>query len=254
MNYFVNDKLLRLYSIIITAIIIPSIIHGQVTVPGAPVYTDINAYGDRIAIAGRDGAPFINTYSNIEGSPYFIVHYCPATLKLNKGKEYKNILTKVNLFTQEIFVIDSANTEIIAKEGLVTKISLFDTSGKKMKFYQFSTGYPAIDKNTSYTYYQVLSDGELQLLKFTTKEITEEKNVQSGEISKKFITREEYYTFCNGEIKKFKKDKDGLLEMMRDQKGKIQDYLKDKKINFRNISELTNLFNYYNSITGKKPY
>ena len=244
--------ILSLFLLFSSAIIFPVIIYGQVTVPGAPVYRDIKAYDDHLTITGHDGGPFINSYGNIEGSPYFIEYYCRANLKLNKGKEYNNVLTKVNLFSHEIFVIDTANKEMIATEGLIINVSLTDTAGGITHTYIFRSGYPATDKNNSFNYYQVLSDGKLQLLKLSRKEIVEQKNIQSGEIRKEFVTRDEFYTYSNGEMKKLKKDKEYIQELMKDQEKKINEYLKDKKMSYKNTGMLTDLFNYYNSL--EKPF
>jgi len=211
-------------------------------------------WDDQFVIVDKNGGAFHSYYEGVEGHPYFIEKFMYASISLSTGKMYNGVKARIDLYKQEIHFRLPSDSERIALPGLITEIIFYDTVESGTYSYTFQAGYPEIDNLKRDNYYQVLSDGELQLLKFTTKEITEEKNVQSGEISKKFITREEYYTFCNGEIKKFKKDKDGLLEMMRDQKEKIQDYFKDKKINFRNISELINLFDYYNSITGKKPF
>lgn len=249
MNFFVNKIFFRLYSIIFSAIIVPGTINGQVTVPGAPVYRDSKAYDDHLTITDNEGGPFKNNYGNIEGSPFFIEHYCPANLKLNKGTEYQNILTKLDLYTHEIIVIDKDNKEIIVTEGLVVNVSLTDTAGGIPHMDIFRCGYPAIDKNKPFNYYQVLSDGKLQLLKHIRKEIAVEKNIQSGEIRKEFVTREEYYTFSYGEIKKLKRDKEYIKELMKDQEQKINEYVKVKKLSFKNISGLSALFDYYNSLT-----
>jgi hypothetical protein len=236
------------FLLIISVVIFPDIIHGQVTVPGAPVYRDIKAYDDHLTITDNEGGPFKNNYGNIEGSPFFIEHYCPANLKLNKGAEYQNILTKLDLYTHEIIVIDKDNKEIIVTEGLVMNVSLTDTVGRTPLIYNFRSGYPAIDKNNSFNYYQVLADGKLQLLKHIRKEIVVEKNIQSGEMRKEFVTREEYYTFSNGEIKKLKRDKEYIKDLMKDQEQKINEYVKEKKLSFKNISGLSALFDYYNSL------
>jgi len=250
MGFLVNHKFPQFIFLITSAILFTGTINSQVTVPGAPVYRDIKAYDDHLAITGYEGGPFINAYAAIEGSPYFIEHYCPAILKLNKGKEYKNVLTKVNLYTHEIFVLDSNNKEIIVAEGLIVNVLLTETTGG-YNFY-FRCGYPATQKNNSFNFYLVLSDGKIQLLKHIRKEIVEQKNVQSGEIRKEFVNREEFYTYSNGEIRKLIRNKEDIMDMMRDQEQKITEYVKEKKVNFRNISGLGKLFDYYNSLTGQK--
>lgn len=248
MHFIFNTKRKQFFFLIVSIIVFPVTFMAQVTVPGAPIYRDIKAYDDHLTITDNEGGPFKNNYGNIEGSPFFIEHYCPANLKLNKGTEYQNILTKLDLYTHEIIVIDKDNKEIIVAEGLVVNVSLTDTAGGIPHMDNFRCGYPAIDKNNSFNYYQVLSDGRLQLLKHIRKEIVVEKNIQSGEMRKEFVSREEYYTFSSGEIKKLKRDKEHIEELMKDQQQKIKEYLKNKKMNYRNTGMLTDLFNFFNSL------
>lgn len=253
MAFFVNKKLLKLFLIYVSAFTVPCILYSQTTtVPGAPVYRDIKAYDDHLTITNNEGGPFKNSYESIEGSPFFIDHYCLAHLKLNKGKEYQNIPVKLNLYTQEIVLIDGENKEIVPVDGLVTNINFTDTTEGISHVYKFRSDYPPVDKNNSFTFYQVLSDGRLQLLKHIWKEIVEEKNIQSGEIRKTFIMREEYYIFSNGEMRKLKKNKEYVEELMKDQQQKISQYEKEKKINFKNITSLAGLFDYYNSLPPLK--
>lgn len=131
---------------------------------------------------------------------------------------------------------------------MITEIILVDSANGKLAFYKFQAGFPIIDKNTAYNFYQVLSDGSIQLLKFIKKEIEETKDVMSGEIRKEFVQREEYYVYHNGIINKLKKEKDFVLALMKDEQQKISEYLKEKKMNYKNIGMLTNLFDYYNSL------
>jgi len=74
----------------------------------------------------------------------------------------------------------------------------------------------------------------------------------SGEVHKDFVQAEEFYVFSNGEIKKLKKDKGYIQELMKDQEQKINEYLKNKKMNYKNTGMLTDLFNFYNTL--EKPF
>ena len=247
MVYFISHKVFQFFLIIAFAIIFPGIAYGQI--PGAPVYRDIKAYDARLTITDYNGRPFVNKYNDVEGSPFFIDYYCLASLKLNKGTVYENIPVKLDLCTHEVLVIDKNNKEIVPENGLVTDISLTDTASGVLKTYNFRAGYPSMDKKESFNFYQVLSDGRVQLLKFTSKEIAELKNIQSGEIRKEFVTRDEYYIFSGGKTQKLKKDREFIQELMTDKKEKINDYLKNNKVNFKNIDNLISLIGYYNSLT-----
>jgi len=56
MTFFVNDRLLKLFLVFVSAFIFPRILNGQTTTaPGAPVYRDIKAYDDHITITNDQG-------------------------------------------------------------------------------------------------------------------------------------------------------------------------------------------------------
>lgn len=221
---------------------------------GAPVYKNPNAFTDHLTITNNEGGPFKNIYEDVEGSPFFPEKYCPAILVLSKGRVYKNIKTKLNLHTHEVIVVDSSQKEIIAEDGLITDIILQDTVANNYKEYVFRCGYPSSEKNNSFTYYQVLADGQLQLLKLTRKEVVEEKNIQSGEMRKTFKTYEEYYLFSGSKMVKLKKEKDFITGFMTDKQSEIDDYLKNNKVSFKNLADLRNIIGYYNSLFPEKPF
>ncbi len=70
----------------------------------------------------------------------------------------------------------------------------------------------------------------------------------TGETKKEFVSYESYYIYKNDAIKSLKKDKEFILSFFEDQKQKVNEYLKDKKLNFKSPYDLINLFKYYNSL------
>lgn len=222
--------------------------------PGAPVYKTSGAFTDHLNITNNEGGPFENIYNGIDGSPFFFDNYYPAIIILSKGRIYQNIQTKLNLHTHDVIIIDSTHHEMVAADNLIVYISFTGIDGDSSRRYNFRSNYPEIDKNSSKDFYQVLSAGKIHLLKMIKKEVVEEKNIQSGEIKKEFKTREEYYVFSNGKMEKLKKDKDFILGFMSDRPEEIDEFLKTNKINFKNITSLTSLFEYYNSLNSDKAF
>jgi ribosomal protein S18 len=49
-----------------------------------------------------------------------------------------------------------------------------------------------------------------------------------------------------------KKEKEYFQDLMKDQEQKINEYLKNRKMNYKNIRMLTDLVNFYNSL--EKPF
>jgi hypothetical protein len=237
--------------IMLLVIQIPALITVAQTTPRPirpvvlPLYRQ-KRFEETINITDINGRPFQNVNEDVEGSPYFIDDFMYANITSSKGTVYENLKTKIDLYSNEVHLIGADHKQIIAQDGLIKDILLIDSSTGTA--YQFRTGFPSIDKNTENSIYRVLSDGAVQLLKFSKKEISEAKDVMSGEVKKEFVQRDDYYVFQNGEIKKLKKDKDFILALMQDEKDKIDGYLKDKKMNFKNIEAIILLFTYYNSL------
>jgi hypothetical protein len=188
-------------------------------------------------------------YLDVDGSPYFIDGFRYANAISQKGAEFGNLKIKIDLFKQEVHVISQDNAEIIAQDGLFKDIVLADTVSNAVLWYWFQTGLPAIDKNNTNSLYQVLSGGKIHFLKFTMKQIVETKDVMSGEVKKEFIPYSEFYVYREGVIRKLKKEKDFILEQVKDHASEIETWLEKKKINFRNIVSLTALFDFYNSLS-----
>jgi hypothetical protein len=210
------------------------------------------SWDSRINITDFNGRIFKNKYGDVEGSPYFIDSFCYANITTSQGTVYQHTQIKIDLHSNEILLVTKDGKDMIAQEGLIKNILLIDSSKKAPETYFFRAGYPVIEQNTELTFYEVLSDGSIQLLKQNKKDITENKNDMSGEIRKEFVLHEYYFVYINGEIKKMKREKDFILELMQDKKDKINEYLKANKLNFKNAESITRLFEYYNSL--KKPF
>src|SRR6185369_8632346 len=96
--------------------------------------------------------------------------------------------------------------------------------------------------------YTTLFRSKLSLLRSGTKKIEDQKSDMSGETKKVFKTYEELYVQQAGTMKRIKKEKSVVLDMMADQKDKIESFAAAQKINFKNTDSLKKLFNYYNTL------
>jgi hypothetical protein len=109
---------------------------------------------------------------------------CAAKLTLSKGKVIGPIPIKMNIESNELHYQDSTGKEMVVVEGLIRKIDCIDFYSKDSIRYVFKSGYPSIDKQTENYYYQVLTEGNIQLLEKRSKSISNEKDALSGQISK----------------------------------------------------------------------
>jgi hypothetical protein len=213
-----------------------------------PQISSQNKYFPSQVIDPATGKVFESNYPDVNGVPFLTEDWKYTLIKLTDGRIFDTIKTRLNLYTKELYFKTDKDVEMFFTGGYVKEMDIYDSSETKKIIYKFETGFPGIDKNTESSFYQVLADGNVQLLKFMEKKISQTKNDMSGEIRKDFVQYDEYYVNNYGIMLKLKKEKEFILDLFEDEKEKISEYLKNKKMNYKNIGMLTELFNYYNSL------
>ena len=183
----------------------------------------------------------------IKGTPFINDKWKLAKITLSKGKEISQLPIKLNIESNELYFLDSTGKEMIALKGLVKKIDYLNYWSKDSIKYVFKSGYPDIDKQTENYYYQVLTEGKIELLAKKFKYITVDKNELSGEISKNFVeSAVKLYVYANKIIQAFYSNKDFVISLLKDKEQAINMFVDANKINFKKTTDLIKLFNYYN--------
>lgn len=201
-----------------------------------------------LIISDYNGRPFKLYYEGVQGSPFLFDEWKLADITLSKGKKFEKIKARVDLCSQEAHFITRNNVEIVTPNGLVTEIALFDSTTAGMDTIRLKTGFPTIDNQNENNFYELLSDGRAQLVKSIRKKIVEKKNDVSGQVEREFDFYEDYYVFNNGVLKKIRRDKSSVLDLLNDQKVKIEEFIKSNGINLKRADGLIRLFDYYNSL------
>ena len=139
--------------------------------------------------------------------------------------------------------------EFVLPKELVKEIIFTDSSSTKVTQFVFRSGFPAIDDQTSSSFYQVLTEGRIIMLEFIKKKILERKNDVSGEVAKEFESYEEYYVLADNQMTKLKKDKSFILSLVKDKDKEMQSYLASTSLNFRKWTDIQSFLSYYNSLS-----
>jgi hypothetical protein len=207
------------------------------------------ANGAAYNIYDINGRPFKNTdYNDVSGTPFLNDAWRPAELALTDGRKMSGVNVRINAFTNEVHFLTTNNDEFATPSGLVRSIKFADSTQQPGVVIVYQCGFPAVDYQKTESFYEVISAGKLPFLKSFTKNIDERRNELSGERSRQFQTYEILYVFQNGAMKRLKKDKSFVLEMMADQKEKVDAYITSEKINFKSVESLKKLFDFYNGI------
>jgi len=213
------------------------------------VETRTNGSGTSMAIIDMNGKPFRNNnYADVEGTPFLNDKWQLADLVLNNGKKLMQVRARINEVSNEVHFLSVNDEEFSTPAGLVKEIRFSDSSETPVQSSLYQSGFPPIDGMNEQNFYEVISAGKLSLLRSGTKKIEDQKSDMSGETKKVFKSYEEFYVQQAGTMKRIKKEKSAVLELMADQKDKIESYAAAQKINFKNTDSLKKLFNYYNTL------
>jgi len=205
-------------------------------------------WDDQFIIVDKNGGSFHSYYEGIEGNPFFIESFRSSTIKLVSGLEFNNVTARLDLYKQIIQVKLNGDTVKMVLPGNITEIIFYDTVQSLSNKYKFQTGYPEIDNLNRNNFYQVLSDGNVTLLKSSIKKINKTKNEMSGEISSQFDIYEDHYLYVKYEMKRVKKDKEYLLNLLADKRKELETYISAQKMNLKSMDSIKRLIDYYNSL------
>ncbi len=187
-------------------------------------------------------------YIGVDGFPYLVKDFKFGSIELKNGRKFSSVPLKLDLVAQEIIFLSPNKEEGVIGSDFVKDVSLIDTTELGVIPYLLRSGFPAIDNYKSNQFCLVIADGKIALLKSMVKSIDTRKNELSGEISKEFALTEDYFTFQNGVMSRFKRDKNDILELFYKQRDKIEIFIKANKGSFKNEQYLASIFNYYNSL------
>lgn len=206
--------------------------------------------GRLINLEDFNGRSLLKKYDPaISGSPFINADWIPAKITLSRGKEMGPLLVRLNIESNEVYFLDSTGKEMVALEGLIKKIDFINYYSKDSIRYIFKSGYPNIDKQNENYFYQVFTDGKIELLAKKFKYIRTVKDELSGEIIKDFVdgTVTLYvYSFDNMQL--FQPKIDFVLSLLIDKHEEVNTFINANKINLKKTSDLIKLFSYYNKL------
>ena len=159
-------------------------------------------------------------------------------VKFKNGQQWDNVLLLFDVHSNKLYYL-SENTPMEftfpIDEFVIGLIVSKDTLGLL-----YRASYPAVNTNNNETFYQVLADGKLQLLKCRAKNVGMYKNTEQPE-QKRFTEKEQWYVYADGEMVKIKKDKEDIIKSLPKYAKQIETILDDQKIKLKNEDGLRKL-------------
>ena len=210
--------------------------------------------GRVMEFADLNGHSLLKNYDpQITGSPFINDDWVPAKITLSRGKEIGPLQIKLNIESNALYFLDSTGKEMIATEGLVKKVDCLDYYSKYSKDSIrciFKTGYPGIDGQNENYFYQVFTEGKIELLARKFKYVRSERNDLTGDVSKSFVDGVVVlYVYAYGIMQPFRSNKNFVTSLWEEpRQQEMNKFITDNKISFKNIPDLIKLFNYYDDM------
>ncbi|AYL98621.1 hypothetical protein [Mucilaginibacter celer] len=196
------------------------------------------------------GRPYyLKTNDGVQGNPLLTETWYTATVDFANGKT-ANAILNYNLRGDELLFKNPKDSAVLA---FVEPVKSFSIKGIRLEESDqaditFASGFPAVDDQTNKTFYQVVGDGKIKLLRYYKKKVLESTEFSSQIVSRTLVTSNSYYLFANNQMVKIKPSQKTVLAAMNDKADKMQEYLKANKVDFKSDVALAKLFGYYNSL------
>ena len=197
------------------------------------------------------GTPFMNTKfaKVVEGSPFFNDQMMRGAIILSQGKEYKNILVRLNLLDLQVNYMGEKQVEMVASTP-ISEVVLWDTVNNYHHRFIFSDYIQTTDKPEE-DFYELLQSGKVQLYKQHKKRMMETRPYGSATYEQSIKTDIRYYGLVGGKWVKIRKVKE-LTDQLSDKKNEIQKFVNEKKLTKDNQENFEAIVAYYNTLSNQQ--
>jgi DNA-binding PadR family transcriptional regulator len=196
------------------------------------------------------GTPFLNSKFSrvVEGTPFFNEQMMKGAIILSEGKEYKEIMVRLNLLESQVNYMDK-QIEMIASTP-IKEVVLWDTI-RKTDHRFISSNYIEATEKPEKDFYELLQSGKAELYKQYKKRIQESRPYGSATIEQTIKTDLRFYVLLNKQWTKIKKLKD-LPTILADKKVEIQKFINEKNLTADNEVSYDTVIEYYNTLARQQ--
>lgn len=192
---------------------------------------------------GHDGRP--EKYKNVIGSPYLFENWTLGTAKTIDNATKKNVQLKYDE-VEDILIMKGDDNELFIFPVQVAEFSINDLENNATR--TFRSGFAAKKVSTDKSFFEMIVDGKLKLLKKNHKVISQNKQY-SGAITKSIIDGVKYYLVNNDNIPTVVKlDIKSISSMLPDKQIQFIEFAKTNKLNLKNQEDAAKLIAYYNTL------
>ena len=187
-------------------------------------------------------------YNDINGNPYLVNSWGDGSVVLPDGKQATADF-KLDIYSNHL-LFKGKNGEILEVTDPLkeVRINAGDKEISDITPVVFINNLPAIDKQTTASWYQLIGDGKVKLLKYYGKKVMESQTVNFDPKKKSFVAFHEYYILQNDAMTRVGANKKAITKALNNHVPEIDAWLKTNNINFKSDTDLQKFFVWYNSL------
>ncbi len=184
--------------------------------------------------------------SNASGNPYLFKDWLDGVVTFKSGRVVKQFKLRFDCAHNRLMLqFEGAS---FAAESQVKEFVLYTGKRKSKDSMVFRKGFPAVDKYTADTYFQVLTNGKAVLLRLPTKVVVEEKQLVGNNSRSSWSDEEWYYLLQDGIMTALPKDKDELIKRLPVQQDGLKQFVAKQTFRMDKAEDFVKVITKYNEL------
>lgn len=182
-------------------------------------------------------------YSDVKGLPYLLKDWSIGSVKSSNNIEKKDLMLNFDEVRNEL-LIKGSNGNLLTVSPPAIEFTILDKEVNR----KFKLGFTQTKSTDLTTFFEVLVEGKVMLLKRNKKGISENKEY-SGNIAKSITDDIRYFlVITNNEPIQVKLDQKSIFSLLAEKETELTVYFKDNKLNIKKEDDVMKLINYYNKL------
>lgn len=182
--------------------------------------------------------------TNASGNPYLFKDWMEGVVLFKSGRVVKQFKLRFDCARNRLMLQYGGAS--FAAESQVKEFILYTPKNKDSML--FRKGFPAVDKNTEDTYYQVLVNGKAVLLRLFIKVLIEEKQLVNANNHSRLENEEYYYLLQDGAMTSLPKDKEELLKKLPAQPDQLKQFVAQQSFRMDKAEDYVRIITKYNEL------
>lgn len=202
--------------------------------------------GQSVKIKGKE---------DIEGSPYYKDDWLIGTIKMEAGNTISDMALRFDLYRNDLTYLK--NDSIFVVSAPMKEFSVKEIRNGNFVTTVFKCGYASNGIMTEKTFYEVLADGNISLLRYLKVNLEKDGSIGMGqystsEVTKSYIRKSTLLVYDANKKVFFevpKRDREAfLLGIVGKKKSELSRYIDKQRLNLKDEEDFAKLINYYNSL------